>query len=249
MSKVAETEISRKICGLLCLASIVLVTVLGCVPQGFTGSEEIRKTAEAHYQIGINYLGEGKTPQALKEFLAAQALSPKNADIEHALGLAYQQKGLTDQAIQQYNMALNLDPKLTEARNNLGTALLMKGQYDEAIAQFELCLKDNLYATPDKAAYNLGLAYYKKKDLDKSVQYYQKAVQLKGDNVNAMYNLAYILEEKRLITDWACCTNDRETAPKVWRHYKRPLGSIPITLRRMFGSGQCSSNVAIGKKA
>ena len=85
---------------------------------------------------------------------------------------------------------------MTEARNNLGTVLLTKGLYDEAIAQFEFCLKDHLYTTPEKAAYNLGLAYYKKKDIDKSIEYYQKAVQLKGDNVNAMYNLAYILEEK-----------------------------------------------------
>jgi type IV pilus assembly protein PilF len=197
MSKVAKTEITRNLISLVCLAPVVLLTVLGCVPQEFTGSEDVRKTSEMHYQIGVNYLGEGKTPQALREFMAAQALSPKNPDIEHALGLAYQQKGLNDQAIQQYNNALYLDPKLTEARNNLGTVLLAKGLYDEAIAQFEFCLKDNLYTTPEKAAYNLGLAYYKKNDIDKSIQYYQRAVQLKGDNVNAMYNLAYILEEKK----------------------------------------------------
>ena len=119
------------------------------------------------------------------------------------LGLAYQQKGLNDQAIEQYNKALYLDPKLTEARNNLGTVLLTKGMYDEAIAQFELCLKDNLYTTPEKAAYNLGLAYYKKKDIDKSIEYYQKAVQLKGDNVNAIYNLAYISRREKRFSEGA----------------------------------------------
>ena len=84
MLKMAKTEIAGNFCNLSCLVPIVLLTLLGCVPQDFTVSDDVRKTAEVHYQIGINYLGEGKTPQAIKEFLSAQALSPKNPDIEHA---------------------------------------------------------------------------------------------------------------------------------------------------------------------
>jgi type IV pilus biogenesis/stability protein PilW len=197
MVKMAKTETAGNFYNLFFLMSMVPLMLLGCVPYDFTGSDDGRKTSEVHYQVGINYLGEGKTPQAIKEFLSAQALSPKNPDIEHALGLAYQQKGLNDEAIEQYKKALYLDPKLTEARNNLGTVLLTKGLYDDAIAQFEFCMKDQSYTTPEKAAYNIGLAYYKKKEIDKSIEYYQKAVQLRADNVNAIYNLAYIFEEKK----------------------------------------------------
>ncbi len=98
----------------------LLIVLIGCVPQmgGMSGTD--KKTVQFHYQLGITYLSEGKTPQAIKELTTAQGLHAGNADIEHALGLAYQQKGMYEKAIEQYNKALELDGKLTEARNNFG---------------------------------------------------------------------------------------------------------------------------------
>jgi type IV pilus biogenesis/stability protein PilW len=159
-------------------------------------SDTDKKTAEFQYQVGVNYLSEGKTSQAIKELLEAIRLSPGNADFEHALGLAYQQKGMYEKAIEQYRKALVLDSKLSEARNNWGTVLLATGKNDEAITTFEQCLKDKNYQTPEKAAYNIGVAYFNKKDLDKAMEYYRKAISLKEDNAVAMYNLAFCLEKK-----------------------------------------------------
>ncbi len=148
---------------MLCWCVAAAAGIWGCVPQQNSSRADTQKEVQVHYQMGINYLAEGKSPQAIKELLSAQSLAPSNADIEHGLGLGYQQKGLYDKAIEQYRKALKLEPKLTEARNNLGTAFLAKGQYDEAIAEFEQCLKDPVYSTPDKAAYNIGVAYLQQK--------------------------------------------------------------------------------------
>jgi type IV pilus biogenesis/stability protein PilW len=195
-----------------CLLSFWVV-LWGCVPiSGPTDTET--KTAQFHYQMGVNYLGEGKTTQAIKELDEAVKISPGNADYQHGLGLAYQQKGLYDDAITKYKKALELDPKLTEARNNWGTVLLATGKNDEAIATFEQCLKDKVYATPEKAAYNIGVAYFNKKDLDKAMEYYQKAINLKEDNAVAMYNLAFCLEEKKNV-------------PKAAQWYKKAATSDP----------------------
>ena len=79
----------------------------------------------------------------------------------------------------------------------MGTTFLAKGQYDEAIAEFEQCLKDPVYSTPDKAAYNIGVAYFNKKDIDKAIENYEKAVKLKNDNAGALYNLAFCLQDKK----------------------------------------------------
>jgi type IV pilus biogenesis/stability protein PilW len=182
-----------KLLGLL--ASGVLI--LGCVPQPGGGQKTVPQDAQLKYQLGLNYLNEGKTPQAIKELLSAQGIDGKNADIEHALGLAYQQKQMYDKAIEQYNKALELNPKLTEARNNKGTALLAKSEFDEAIGQFELCMKDPEYPTPDKALYNIGVAFFSKGDVDKAMTYYQQALGPREENINALFNLAYCYETKK----------------------------------------------------
>lgn len=180
---------------------ILLITALfiGCVPQSASPPKEVRKQVEAHYKLGIKYLGEGRTPEAVSELLAAQALVPNNPDIEHALGLAYQQKGLYDRAIDQYKKSIELDPKLSDARNNLGTVYLVKAQFKEAIEQFEKCLEDKDYATPEKAHYNLAVAYFnqKEQDLDKAVFHYQQAAKLGRDNVNAIFGLGFCYEKKK----------------------------------------------------
>jgi type IV pilus biogenesis/stability protein PilW len=188
--------------------------LIGCVPGLNTGSNQISPDAQLKYQLGINYLNEGKTPQAIKELLAAQTTDPKNSDIEHALGLAYQQKQLYDKAIEQYNKALQLNPKLTEARNNYGTVLMVKGMLDEAIAQFDLCLKDPEYGTPEKALYNIGVSHFNKGDLDKAMDYYEKSLQARSDNINAIFNLAYCYETKK-------------NYGKAIENYKRALGVDP----------------------
>ena len=114
------------------LAFFPIIVILGCVPQKSSSPGKVQQTVEMHYQMGINFLNEDKTPQAIRELMAAQLLASKNADVEHALGLAYQKQKLYDQAVEQYKKALEIDPKLSEAKNNLGTAYLAKGSYDEA---------------------------------------------------------------------------------------------------------------------
>jgi type IV pilus biogenesis/stability protein PilW len=168
----------------------------GCVPIASGPNDTQKEIAKTYYQMSVDFLKDGKTPQAIQYILKAIAINPRNADFQHALGLAYQQKGLYDKAIDQYKKALELNPKLTEARNNWGTVLLVTGKDDAAIKLFQECLKDQLYATPDKAAYNIGVAYFHKKDLDKAMEYYRKSISLRHDNAVAMYNLAFCLQKK-----------------------------------------------------
>ena len=181
---------------ILCLP-VAAVLLWSCVPQKAATSPDVKKKLDTHYQMGITYIAEGKTPQAIKELMAAQALAPDNAAVEHALGLAYQQKGLYDQAIFQYQKAITLDPKLTEARNNMGTAYLAKGNYKQALAEFEMCLKDPAYGTPEKALYNMGFASLKMKKVDKAIEYYEKSLAMGPENVNTLYYLARAYLEKK----------------------------------------------------
>ncbi|HEY1742926.1 MAG TPA: tetratricopeptide repeat protein [Granulicella sp.] len=75
-----------------------------------------------------------------------------------------QQRGDLPTAIREYQKFLALHPKVVDARVNLGAALAESGRFDDAIAQYRLALPD----APDKEPIqrNIGLAYYKKGDLE-----------------------------------------------------------------------------------
>jgi tetratricopeptide (TPR) repeat protein len=109
--------------------------------------------------------------------------------VHYALGWAYSAKGLFPQALASYREALRLDPNYTEAHNAIGAIHLDMGQYDAAIGEFEIVLKDLLYQTPYYVMNNMGWAYYKKGDLRRAIEFYQKAVALKPDFGLAFYNL------------------------------------------------------------
>ncbi len=181
---------------ILCIA-VALFASHGCIPKSGQNSEQTKKEVEIRYKAGVRYLLEGKPAQAVQELLAAQAKSPDNADIEHALGLAYLRQDLTDRAMHQFQRALELNPNLTEARNNLGTVYLSKQKYTEAIEQFEKCMNDSGYTTPDKAAYNLGIAYSHKGEPDKAIQYFEQATRFRTNNIPALFNLGLMYDEKK----------------------------------------------------
>jgi superkiller protein 3 len=203
---------------------IALVVLPACVPQFTKKSAEMQKMVETHYDAGVTYLNDGKTPQALKELLEAQRMAPDNANVMHALAMAYQQKGLYDESRQHYLKAIALDPKLTEARNNLGTLYLIRSEFDQAIVEFETCLKDPEYLTPEKALYNLGVAYFNKKDLDKSIHYYDRSLQIMPDQINALHNVGFCYELKK---DFAQAAN----------YYKRALAVEPDFKEALFRLG------------
>lgn len=90
-------------------------------------------------------------------------MPPDGADGYLRKGIAAQQHNDLAAAIEDYRRALAIDPKLTEARANLGAALSAAGQFDDAIAQDT----EALSTAPGNLGIrmNLGLAYYKKGDM------------------------------------------------------------------------------------
>ena len=121
--------------------------------------------AGVHHGLGYNYLQQGDSTAALREFLEAEKLNPKDAQIQYALGLALNAKGRYLEALDHYRQALVLDPKYTEVHNATGATYLVLGRWDDAIQEFNLVLKDILYLTSFYELNNMGWAYYKKDDL------------------------------------------------------------------------------------
>ncbi len=97
----------------------------------------------AHLDLGIALDKQGKSDEAIAQFLQALKINPGYALGHFNLGNAFLQKGKVDEAIAQYQLALKTDPDLEPAHKSLGYALLQKGQLDEAIAHYERALEIN----------------------------------------------------------------------------------------------------------
>jgi tetratricopeptide (TPR) repeat protein len=125
--------------------------------------------------VGAAYLGAGRSNDALKEFLEAEKLSPRDPKLHYYMGISYLEKGLNDNAIDEFKKALSLKPDYSEAHNFLGVIYRDRKQWDMAIDEFKNALANALYETPDKAIFNMGTTYHGKGDYEKALKMYEEA--------------------------------------------------------------------------
>src|SRR5450755_2588078 len=81
------------------------------------------------------------------------------------------QRGDFETAISDYRKLLELRPHMIEAQVNLGAALAHVGQFDAAIAEYRSALGSTLQKNP--ILLDLGLAYYKKGDLENAREQFE----------------------------------------------------------------------------
>jgi len=165
-----EVNVNRPI--KLQLAAL-LVCVLATAACALSPWDQER--ADAHVNIGTAYLGSARYNDALKELLEAEKLSPRDPNVHYYLGITYYRKGMIDNAADEFKKALSLKPGYSEVQNYLGVIYLEKGQWDQAVQYFKDTLSNPLYETPDKALFNLGMAYQGKKDYEKALKYLEEA--------------------------------------------------------------------------
>jgi len=172
----------------LVMGLMAVAALGGCVT-----AEDVRR-ADGFRELGLSYLNEGKTEDALKELIAAKELNPRNARIRHELGLAFFAKGLFDRAEKELKVAIDLDPALAEAKLNLGSLYIESGRYDDAIPVLTEVTQDFLYRSPARAYNNLGWAYYQKGQLQKAREALEHAVRVAPLFCQGLYNLALVYE-------------------------------------------------------
>ena len=66
--------------------------------------------AEDHYYLGVDLIVEGKTDEAISEYLKAIELDPNLTDALHGLTRAYFQKGELDNAVHYAKRIAEADP-------------------------------------------------------------------------------------------------------------------------------------------
>ena len=96
----------------LLLSWLLILGVTGLLAQSFNAE------AEAHFNIGITHLREGRVDLAIDTIKQAIKTDPKNAFFYKGLGTAYAAKQKWGDAIDAYRKALELNPYFSDVRND-----------------------------------------------------------------------------------------------------------------------------------
>lgn len=158
---------------ILFVVFLVLFTV-SCTQE----NKKKKSQAEAIRNVGEALLREGKYSAALRELMKSEKMNDQDSLLHYYMGHVYMQKNRLDLAVERYKRAIELKPDFAGAKNDLGVVYLKKGEIDTAIALFEEVNEEILYASPHNPLFNLGRAYYMKKDYKKAEEYLQEALDL-----------------------------------------------------------------------
>jgi len=141
------------------LAALAAAAALACVHGP---SAKDRRASEIHHDLAVEAMGQGRWPDALREFDAALAIDDGFAEAYRGRGLVLDLGfGRLDEAERSYRRAIQLRPTFSEAHNDLGQLLARTGRTDEAIREFDAALENMLYKEPYVARCNKGLAIYR----------------------------------------------------------------------------------------
>lgn len=125
--------------------------------------------------------------------------SPSRADsvakkVEEANQLY--EKGLYDEALKKYLDAQIINPDDLRVSFNLGNAQYKKNNYEDALQSYLRSSSKTDTAeevgVKEKALYNMGNSLYRMGKPEEACSFYEKALELNPDDIDAKYNLEFV---------------------------------------------------------
>jgi len=153
---------------------------------------------EVIYTLGCIAFSENKHQEALNYFEETTVLQPRHDKAFNNKGITLESLSQNSEALIAYQTAIEINPEYAEAYANCGTLLLKQNRSSEAME----CLTKALQLDKNAVkAYN-GIGLYKR--LQKSpdaITYFQKALMINPQYLEAMTNLGSILIEQLKFTE------------------------------------------------
>ncbi len=162
---------------ILCVVGALAVALSGCA------SEEKLKKAEGYYREGVANLDSDRQ-QAFVSFQKAIQENPDHRDAHYYVGHIYALQKKNKEAEEEFRQVLRIAPDYSEAQNYLGYVLAAQDRWQEAIKAYRQALGNRLYATPDVARFNLGLALAHEGDMKGAAEAFEDALLISPPNVS-----------------------------------------------------------------
>ncbi len=185
---------------LACVAAplLLVISISGCVtsssvetkvPDQAAKSDALYR-AQIHTERSSEYYRLGRIPVALEAAKEAVAALPTHAPAYNMLGIVYTELKQDDKAREAYEQALRYAPNDSETLNNFGWFLCQRQNPKQAMQYFETALKNPIYATPERALYNMGVCARKLGDNALAEQQLRDTLRRQPRFAPAMYELA-----------------------------------------------------------
>lgn len=212
------------------LPALVAVLALGSSAWLGCGSEEALKRSDGYYREGMANLDKDRQ-KAFVSFQKAIQENPKHRDAHYYAGHIYAEQGKYALAETEFRETLRIDPGYSEAHNYLGNVLTRVDRWQDAIASYRQALSNPLYATPDVARVNLGLALAHQGDMQGAAEAFEDALLVTPPNVStamvslelgrAYYRLGYDAKARELLTHVTTQDKSGRYAPEADRLLER----------------------------
>ncbi|MBY0403723.1 MAG: tetratricopeptide repeat protein [Cyanobacteria bacterium] len=195
---------------------------------------------DIYSNLGNAYKDSHQEDKAIDAYQKALQLDPSFVDAAFNLANLYRDRGDNshqdwEKAIHTYQLALEKSPTFLPAYINLGLLFIQLERYDEALQLGNQALLYGLDQTVE-IYNNLGMAHLGLSQYKEAVSYYQKALTLKPDSVEALMNLGTSYQNQNL-TDLAmdCFHKILPLKPDAFMAY-RSLGNCYFLKNNMEGA-------------
>jgi type IV pilus assembly protein PilF len=157
--------------------SAVVVALSACTTTGSLPSQPEKwkpdKRAQAHVDLGLDYLRRGQFKTAREEFDLAISIDPQSATAYHGKGLLMAQSGYTEDAKKLFSKAVGIDANNFLAVNDYGTYLCQNGEIQKGIDVLKRVESraDNRLATNTQLG--LGVCNFEQDDMAEAKKHFR----------------------------------------------------------------------------
>ncbi len=141
----------------------------------------------------IRLIAVGSLEPAIRYFKEAQRLEPTNPVLLTELGKLYLISNQTKNAVDSFEQAIAQKENYFEAHVGLAKTYDKLGQSDKAL----IILEEVINKQPNvEVIYESGRLYYNQNKIDKAIERFTQAIQLRPEYANAIYSLGLAYQKK-----------------------------------------------------
>ena len=149
------------------------------------------------YNLGDSYLKKKNHDEALKYFIKASELRPKNFIVHFRIGYLFMQKQNWDKALSYFNKSMDLNNKFPNTFFNMAIILNLLNKKKESIQFFKSYIE--LQPNNIEAYYSLGICYREIGDIQMAEKTFLKALKMNPDYPYLKGQLQFM---KNHLCDW-----------------------------------------------